>query len=145
MGSRTKTRNPSKQRRQVLHATSFHKSRYTSIRLSNDLKKKYHVKRMPARAGDTVYMTAGDFVGTEGKIIAIDNKTQRATVDGIAREKADKSKILYPVHTSKMVIRRFGKMDKSRKAILERRAKTELEIEEEDISITEIEEASEEE
>ena len=145
MGSKTKTRNPSKQRRQVHQASSFHKSRYISVRLSKDLRKKYSVKRMPVRSGDTVYITSGDFVGTEGKIIAIDNKTQRATIDGIAREKADKSKILYPIHTSKMVIRRFAKMEQSRKAILERRAKKELEIEEEDISITEIEEASEEE
>lgn len=145
MGSRTKTRNPSKQRRQVYKATSFHKSRYISVRLSKDLQEKYKVKRMPVRSGDSVYITAGDFVGTEGKVLAIDNKTQRATIDGIAREKADKSKILYPVHTSKMFIRRFGKMDQSRKTILERRAKKELEIEEEDISITEIEETSEEE
>ena len=100
---------------------------------------------MPVRSGDSVYITAGDFVGTEGKINSIDNKTQRAIIDGIAREKADKSKILYPIHTSKMVIRRFGKMDTTRKAILERRAKKELTIEEEDISITEIEETSEEE
>ncbi len=99
---------------------------------------------MPVHKGDSVYITAGDFVGTEGKVLSVDYKNQRLDIDGISREKADKSKILYPIHTSKMVIRRFGKMDKSRKKILERRAKKELEIAAEDISITEIEAPEEE-
>ena len=55
-------------------------------------------------------------------------------IDGIAREKADKSKILNPIHISKVVIRRFGKVGKKRKQILERKAKKELEIEEADIT-----------
>ena len=144
LGSKTKTRNPSKQRRQVYQASSFHKSKLISVRLSKDLQKKYNVKKMPVHKGDSVYITAGDFVGTEGKVLTVDYKKQRLTIDGISREKADKSKILYPIHTSKMIIRRFGKMDKSRKKILERRAKKELEIEAEDISITEVEAPEEE-
>ena len=144
MGPKTKTRNPSKQRRQVFQASSFHKSKYLSVRLSKDLQKKYNVKRMPIRSGDVVYITSGDFVGTEGKVLTVDMEKQRLSIDGISREKADKSKVLYPIHTSKMIIRRFGKVDRSRKKILERRAKRKLEIEEEDISITE-EETSEEE
>ena len=109
-----------------------------SVRLSKDLQKKYNVKKMPVHKGDSVYITAGDFVGTEGKVLSVDYKKQRLSVDGIAREKADKSKIMYPIHTSKVIIRRFGKVDRLRKKILERRAKTEIEIDVDDI--TEIEE-----
>ncbi|MHA2226611.1 MAG: 50S ribosomal protein L24 [Candidatus Hodarchaeales archaeon] len=145
MGSQTKTKNPSKQRRRIFQADSFKRSKFMSVRLSNDLRKKYKVKKMPIRVGDTVYITAGDFVGTEGKVLTVDYKNQRLNVDGISREKADKSKIMYPIHTSKMVLRRFGKVDSSRKKILERRAKTELEISAEDISEEEEEVLEEEE
>ena len=113
-----------------------------SVRLSKDLREKYNVKRMPVRKGDTVYVTAGDFVGTEGKVAAAIYQKQKIMIEGIAKEKADKSKIMYPIHVSKVVIRRFGKVGTKRKAILDRKAKTTLEIEEEDI--TEIEEIEEE-
>ena len=105
-----------------------------SVRLSKDLQKKYKVKHMPVRSGDVVYITSGDFVGTEGKVLKANHKIQRLEIDGISREKADKSKILYPVHPSKVIIRRFGKVDQSRKKILERRAKMPVEIEEVDMS-----------
>ncbi len=134
MGSKMKTRNPSKQRNRITKATTFHRHKLMSVRLSTDLKEKYNVKKMPVRKGDTVHVTAGDFVGTEGKILSADYKTQKLTIDGILREKADKSKIMYPIHVSKLVIRRFGNVGQKRKEILERRAKKTLEIEEEDIS-----------
>lgn len=134
MGSKMKTRNPSKQRNRITKATTFHRHKLMSVRLSKDLREKYNVKKMPVRKGDTVYVTAGDFVGTEGKVLTADYKTQKLTIDGIVREKADKSKIMYPIHVSKLVIRRFGNVGQKRKVILERRAKKTLEIEEEDIS-----------
>lgn len=144
MGSKNKTRDPSKQRRQIFKANSFQRSKLVSARLSKDLQAKYRVKNIPVRTGDVVYITAGDFMGTEGKVLSTDCKKQRLEIDGISREKADKSKIMYMIGTSKVYIRRFGKIDQSRKKILERRAKMILEIEDEDISITEAE-ASEEE
>jgi large subunit ribosomal protein L24 len=144
MGTKTKTSNPSKQRTNRRNASSFKRNKLVSARLSKDLQKKYKVKRVPVRKGDSVYVTKGDFLGTEGKVLRVDTRKQRLEIDGISREKADKSKIMYPIHTSKIIIRRFGKVDNSRKKILERRAKEEIEIEMEDISeleeITEFEE-----
>jgi large subunit ribosomal protein L24 len=133
MGSKMKTKNPTKQRNRISKGTTFHKHKLMSVRLSTDLRGKYNVKRMPVRKGDSVYVTAGDFVGTEGKVLTADYNNQRVTIDGIAKEKADKSKIMYPIHVSKLVIRRFGKVGQKRKVILERRAKKTLEIEDEDI------------
>lgn len=144
VGSKTKTRSPSKQRRQVYKASIFQKTKLVSVRLSKELQIKYNVKKMPIRQGDSVYITSGDFLGTEGKVETVDSKNQRLIIGGIHREKADKSKILYPIHTSNTVIRKFGKMDQSRKKILERRAKKELEISDEDISITEVDTSEEE-
>lgn len=143
MSSRTKTRNPSKQRNKIKKASSFHRHKLMSVRLSKDLRKKYNVKKMPVRKGDTVYVTAGDFVGTEGKVSTANYRTQKLLIDGIARQKADKSKIMYPIHVSKVIIRRFGKVGTKRKAILERKAKTTLEIEAEDIDEVEIDEIEE--
>lgn len=134
MGPKTKTRNPSKQRTSMRNATSFKRNKLMSARVSKDLQRKYKVKNIPVRKGDVVQVTTGDFVGTEGKVLQVISKKQRLAIDGISREKADKSKMIYPIHVSKVVIRRFGKVDNKRKKILERRAKEELEIELEDIS-----------
>ncbi|MHA1995239.1 MAG: 50S ribosomal protein L24 [Candidatus Hodarchaeales archaeon] len=142
MGSHLKTKNPSKQRNRISKASTFHRHKFMSVRVSKDLRKKYKVKKIAVRKGDTVYVTAGDFVGTEGKVQTADYKNQKLFIEGIAREKADKSKIMYPIHVSKVVIRRFGKVGTKRKASLERKAKQTLEIEEDDITevISEIEE-----
>ncbi len=142
MTSQLKTKNPSKQRNRITKASSFHRHKLMSARVSKELRKKYKIKRIPVRKGDTVYVSSGDFVGTEGKVQAADYKNQKLLIEGIAREKADKSKIMYPIHVSKVVIRRFGKVGTKRKASLERKAKQTLEIEDEDISevISEIEE-----
>lgn len=137
MGAKSKTRDPSKQRRRLYTVDSFHRSKMMSARLSKDLREKYKVKKMPVRTGDVVYITTGDFVGTEGKILTIDTKKRRLGIDGISREKADKSKVMYKIDASNVVIRRFGKVDRSRKKILERRAKMELEIDEDDITAAE--------
>jgi large subunit ribosomal protein L24 len=134
MGTKTKTKNPTKQRNRIAKASSFHRHKLISARLSQDLRKKYNVKKLTVRKGDTVYITAGDFVGAEGKVQSADYKNQRLYIEGVAREKSDKSKLMYPIHVSKIVIKRFGKVGQTRKAILERRAKKELVIEEEDIS-----------
>ena len=90
MGSKNKTRDPSKQRRQIFKANSFQRSKLVSARLSKDLQEKYRVKNIPVRTGDVVYITAGDFMGTEGKVLSTDCKKQRLEIDGISREKADK-------------------------------------------------------
>lgn len=134
MGPKTKTRNPSKQRTSVRNANSFKRNKLMSARVSKDLQKKYKVKNIPVRKGDVVHVTSGDFVGTEGKVLQVISKKQRLAIDGISREKADKSKMIYPIHVSKVAIQRFGKVDSTRKKILERRAKEEVEIELEDIS-----------
>ncbi|MFX0051817.1 MAG: 50S ribosomal protein L24 [Candidatus Hodarchaeota archaeon] len=134
MGTKTKTSNPSKQRTNRQNASSFKRNKLVSARLSKDLQRKYKAKRVPVRKGDSVYVTKGDFLGTEGKVLSVDTKKQRLAIDGISREKADKSKIMYPIHTSKVIIRRFGKVDNTRKKILERRAKAQIDIETEDIS-----------
>lgn len=133
MGSRPKTRDPRKNRKRNYSTSSFARHRLMSVRVSKDLQKKYKVKKVPVRRGDTVYVASGDFVGTEGKVLTANYKKQRLEIEGIAREKSDKSKILYPIHTSKVFIRRFGKVDRSRKALLERRAKTTVDVEPEDI------------
>ncbi|MHA2215293.1 MAG: 60S ribosomal protein L26 [Candidatus Hodarchaeales archaeon] len=44
MSSRTKTRNPSKQRNKIKKASSFYRHKLMSVRLSKDLRKKYNVK-----------------------------------------------------------------------------------------------------
>lgn len=134
---KNKTIQPRKQRKRLYKSHNFKKHRRMSVRLSKSLREKYNVKNIPVRAGDVVYVTSGSFFGTEGKVLTLHYTKSKVEIEGISREKADKSKLMYPVHTSKIVIRRFGKMDQSRKKIIERKAKSEVEILDEDITSSE--------
>ena len=134
---KNKSIQPRKQRKRLYESHNFEKHRRMSVRLSKSLRNKYNLKNIPVRAGDVVYVTSGSFFGTEGKISTLHYSKSRVEIEGISREKADKSKLMYPVHISKIVIRRFGKMDQSRKNIIERRAKSKVEILDEDITSSE--------
>lgn len=57
---------------------------------------------------------------------------QRLEIDGITSEKMDGSKVFYPIHPSNVVIVRLGRLDSTRKKIIERRAKEEVEFPEEE-------------
>ena len=59
----------------------------------------------------------GHFKGTEGRVTKVLLKQNRLEIDGVTREKADGSKIYYPVHVSNVVLTRLTKMDERRKMI----------------------------
>ncbi|MHA2270705.1 MAG: 50S ribosomal protein L24 [Candidatus Hodarchaeales archaeon] len=125
-------KNPGKQRTQALRAPLHRKKRDLSAPLSEDLRKRYKIRRLPVRRDDVVYLRIGSFKETEGKVTRINVKKQRLEIDGITREKMDGSKIFYPIHPSNVVIVRLGRLDSSRRRIIERKAKEEIEFPEEE-------------
>jgi large subunit ribosomal protein L24 len=125
-------KNPRKQRMQVLRAPLHRKKRELSAPLSEDLRKRYKIRRLPVRRDDVVYLRIGSFKETEGKVTRVNVKKQRLEIDGITRQKMDGSKVFYPVHPSNVVIVRLGRLDSSRRRIIERKAKEEIEFPEEE-------------
>jgi len=90
--------------------------------LSPDLRIKYDVKKLPVRKGDTVVVVRGDYKDLEGKVVKVDLKKYRIHIEGVTREKTDKSTVYYPVHPSNVMITKLDLSDKWRKKILERKA-----------------------
>merc|ERR1711967_58038 len=93
-----------------------------SSALSNELRSKYHVRSMPVRKDDEVSVVRGTYKGREGKVIQCYRKKWVIHIERMTREKASGATVQVGIHPSKCVITKL-KLDKDRKAILERKNK----------------------
>jgi large subunit ribosomal protein L24 len=121
-----KTTKPGKQRKKLHQAHLSERYRRFSAPLSSKLKESHNTSSVPVRSGDTITIMRGDRRGSEGKVQRIDRKNYRIFVEGIDREKVDGTKILVPIHPSKVMITRLNLDDKWRKKILERKSVAEV-------------------
>ena len=94
-----------------------------SSALSSELRNKYHVRSMPVRKDDEVSVVRGTYKGREGKVMQCYRKKWVIHVERITREKASGATVQVGIHPSKCVITKL-KLDKDRKAILDRKDKT---------------------
>ncbi len=60
-----------------------------SVALSKDLRKKYGIRAFPIAAGDIVTIRTGSRKGEGGKVISVDHRSRRVSIDGITISKAD--------------------------------------------------------
>merc|ERR1712137_561011 len=96
--------------------------------LSKELKAKYGVRSMPIRKDDEVQVSRGHFKGQQvGKVLQCHRAKFRIYIERIQREKANGATVNVGIHPSKVVIVKL-KMDKDRKAIIDRRAKGRAEV-----------------
>ncbi|XP_068637346.1 large ribosomal subunit protein uL24y-like [Aristolochia californica] len=93
-----------------------------SAPLSADLRNKYNVRSMPVRKDDEVQVVRGTFKGREGKVVQVYRKRWVIHVERITREKVNGSTVNVGVHPSNVIITKL-KLDKDRKALIERKAK----------------------
>ncbi|MEM1760567.1 MAG: 50S ribosomal protein L24, partial [Desulfurococcaceae archaeon] len=89
--------------------------------LSDELREKYGVKRLPVRVGDVVRIMRGDWKGHEGKVVNVDTKRVRINVEGVQIKRSDGTPVYYPIHPSKVMIVKLDLSDKWRMKIIERR------------------------
>jgi large subunit ribosomal protein L26e len=82
------------------------------------------VRSMPVRKDDEVMVVRGKFGAKnnrcEGKVVQVYRKKYVIHVEGCVREKANKATVFVGINASNCVITKL-KLDKSRKAILERK------------------------
>ena len=117
-----KTRKPSKQRKRLYNAPQHRRGQIFSAHLSSGLSESHGARSIPLRTGDTVRVLRGDYKGYEGKVLSVDRRKQRVSIEGINREKADGSSMPVPIHPSKVEIVHLNLDDKWRSKILERKA-----------------------
>ena len=94
--------------------------------LSKELRQKYNVQSMPTQKDDEVQVVRGHYKGQQiGKVVQVYRKKYVIYIKQVEREKANgtTTTVHVGIHPSKVVITRL-KLDKDRKKILERKAKS---------------------
>ena len=117
-----RTRDRRKQRKAHFTAPSHIRRILMSAPLSKDLRAKYNVRRMPVRKDDDVRVMRGSHKGRDGKVVACYRLRWVIHVDKITREKANGATVQIGIDASNVEITKL-KLDKDRKALLEKRAK----------------------
>lgn len=116
-----KSKQPRKQRRWLYKTSKLHeRHRLLHATLSKDLREKYGKRAVRVRKGDKVKIMRGQFAGHEGRVLEVDMKKCRITVDGATVTKADGTEVAVPIHPSNVMIVDLGEVDDVRKKILER-------------------------
>eukprot|EP00727_Mastigamoeba_balamuthi_P005737 m51a1_g1783 putative 60S ribosomal protein L24 (152) ;mRNA; r:352587-353202 len=112
-----------KARKAHFTAPSSIRRKLMSTPLSEELRQKYHVRNLPIRKDDEVMVIRGKFKGREGKVTSVYRRRWVIHVEKVNRDKANGASVPVGLDASKVVITKI-KLDKDRKAILERRDAT---------------------
>merc|ERR1712137_865458 len=113
-----------KSRKRYFNAPSHVRRKFMSAPLSKELRTKYNVRSIPIRKDDEVQVVRGHYKGQQvGKVVQCYRKKYVVYIERIQREKANGASVNVGIHPSKVVIVKL-KMDKDRKKILDRKAKS---------------------
>ncbi|MES1907010.1 MAG: 60S ribosomal protein L26A [Cercozoa sp. M6MM] len=114
------TSDRTKQRKAHFQATSLQRRKIMSSTLSPELRKKYGVRSVPIRKGDTVMVMRGHYKGREGKVIQVYRKKYVVHVERVTTDKTNGATVPVGLHTSKLMITDLF-LNKDRKALLARK------------------------
>ncbi|KAL3995085.1 ribosomal protein L24 [Acanthocheilonema viteae] len=92
-----------------------------SAPLTKDLRNKHGIRSIPIRIDDEVTVTRGHYKGNAGRVMRVYRKKFVIHIDKITREKANGSTVHIGIHPSKVALTKL-KMDKDRRAMIERKA-----------------------
>ena len=98
------SRQPRKQRKYRHEAPLHTRHKFLSANLSKELRKKHGMRSLPVRTGDEVIIMRGAFTDKKGKVLKVNVKTSKVTVEGITRKKADGTKLNVHLDSSKVQI-----------------------------------------
>lgn len=98
-----------------------------SSALSKELRAKYNTRSLPVRKDDEVRIVRGKYKGREGKVVQVYRKKWVIHVDRVQRDKSNGSTAPIGIHPSNVVIINV-KIDKDRRAILERKDRKKTDI-----------------
>lgn len=115
-----KTSSRRKMRKAHFGATSVERRTRMVAPLSKELFQRYNVRSLPIRKDDEVKVVRAGHQGKTGKVVAVFRKKYVIHVENLTREKANGQVIHIGIDASNCVLTKL-KMDKSRKAILDRK------------------------
>lgn len=113
------SRIPKKQRKYAAKAPLHIRKKFVSVNLSKELRKKYGKRNLPVRKGDNVKIMRGKFKNKKGKVLEVNLKKSKITVEGIQVRKQDGSNVNFKLKPSNLQITELMLDDKSRVKKLE--------------------------
>ena len=108
------SRSKRKQRKFRFNAPLHTRHKLMSSQVSEEVEKKYGIKKIAVRKGDEVKVMRGKFRGKEGKVKDVDTKKIRLTIDKIQNQKKDGTKINVYFNPSNLQIKVLNTEDKMR-------------------------------
>merc|ERR1712226_450548 len=109
-----------KSRKAHFTAPSSVRRKLMSAPLSAELRQKYGVRAVPIRKDDEVQVVRGTYKQREGKVVQCYRRKWVIHVERITREKVNGATVNVGIDPSKVIITKL-KLDKDRKALLERK------------------------
>ena len=105
----------SRKQRKYLHTAPLHKKRkWIAAHLSEDLLTKYNRRSVPIVKGDTVKIMRGSHKGQTDKVVNIDTKKHKISVEGITIAKEDGTRVTQSIHPSNVLITKLNLTDRWR-------------------------------
>jgi len=113
---------PRKQRLQRLTAPHHQARKQMASHLSEELLLKYNRRSLTVIKGDEVKLMRGGQKGKVGKVVGVDARAKKVTVDGVTHKKADGTDVGLPVDPSNLLIVKLNLEDARRRSKLEETA-----------------------
>jgi large subunit ribosomal protein L24 len=110
----TKTRKPSKQRKQAFSAALHEKQKMLNVHLSRELRKKLKRRALGVRKDDKVKVMRGKFRGKDGKVSSVDHKKLRVFISGFSRKKVNGTEKMIPFNASNLLLMEIETKDEKR-------------------------------
>ncbi len=120
------SKQPRKQRKYRYNAPLHIKSKFLHVHLSKELRKKYGIRALRVRKGDTVKVLRGQFKKHIGKVARVDVRHTKVYVEGVEQTRRDGTKSLYPLDPSNLMLMELNLDDKIRRQKLEKNASVKI-------------------
>lgn len=109
---------PRKERKTLYNLPAHLNRARIASHLDEPLLLKYNKRSFTVRKGDTVRIMRGEFAGITGKVLEINTRTRKVTVDGVSVSKAKATQVARPLDPSNLVITKLDLTDPLRRAAL---------------------------
>lgn len=120
---------PRKNRKALYNLDPRSRRKQLSAHLAEDLLVKYNTRSVTLRKGDTVVVLRGDYKGTVGKVLDVDARNTRVTVEGVTTQTAKHQSKPRWMHPSNLVVKKLDLTDPLRRKKL---GASEADVSEED-------------
>ena len=105
--------------RKTLYNLPVHKNRARiAAHLDGPLLEKHGKRSTTLRKGDTVRIMRGEYSGISGKVLDVNTRTGKVTVDGVTVSKAKATQVARPLDPSNLVITKLDLTDPLRRKAL---------------------------